>query len=447
MEDLCKRFPHLSENILNQVNDQSLNNCKEISSELLQCLERGRFFWIRMIKKYQKDLKDFPKFWKPVVDKTPIEIVKQVAIAVSRFFQLPHLYSDLSELDLRGRRCRWSVFAICANYGDMALLHYVIDQIKLKNIRKTERVNALFLAAFQGHLEVYKLVMKNLKDKNPGNTSILNNTGITPLHYAAQNGHFSVCELITANTADKNPVTRYVNNRYQYGHNYGSTPLHFAAQNGHLEICKLLINNIVEKNPADHKEGYTPYHLAAEYGHTSICKYMWEHLPDKNPAIKERGKTALHCAAEKGHVEVCKLIMDDLVDNNINNPERTRNGSFFKHLLCPEDSHDKYRTPFHLAVMNGRYEVCQLFLETIGNRLIEGIYVPYEGTDHAWKREDAVRFVRESLLRGRSPYDMAEENGHHEICKLLNHYGSNWQIFHLSTKIIYAAGCGPSKQR
>ena len=447
MEDLCKRFPHLSENILNQVNDQSLNNCKEISSELLQCLERSRFFWIRMIKKYQKDLKDFPKFWKPVVDKTPIEIVKQVAIAVSRFFQLPHLYSDLSELDLRGRRCRWSVFAICANYGDMALLHYVIDQIKLKNIRKTERVNALFLAAFQGHLEVYKLVMKNLKDKNPGNTSILNNTGITPLHYAAQNGHFSVCELITANTADKNPVTRYVNNRYQYGHNYGSTPLHFAAQNGHLEICKLLINNIVEKNPADHKEGYTPYHLAAEYGHTSICKYMWEHLPDKNPAIKERGKTALHCAAEKGHVEVCKLIMDDLVDNNINNPERTRNGSFFKHLLCPEDSHDKYRTPFHLAVMNGRYEVCQLFLETIGNRLIEGIYVPYEGTDHAWKREDAVRFVRESLLRGRSPYDMAEENGHHEICKLLNHYGSNWQIFHLSTKIIYAAGCGPSKQR
>ena len=101
MEDLCKRFPHLSENILKQVNDQSLNNCKEISSELLQCLERGRFFWIRMIKKYQKDLKDFPKFWKPVVDKTPIEIVKQVAIAVSRFFQLPHLYSDLSELGPR----------------------------------------------------------------------------------------------------------------------------------------------------------------------------------------------------------------------------------------------------------------------------------------------------------------------------------------------------------
>lgn len=126
--------------------------------------------------------------------------------------------------------------------------------------------------------------------------------------------------------------------------------------------------------------------------------------------------------------------------------ERARDGSFFKHLLCPEDSHDKYRTPFHLAVINGRFEVCQFFLETIGNRLLKGIYVPYE-EKYAWKTEDAVRFVRESLLRGGSPYDMAEEHGHQEICKLLNNYGSNWQIFYLSSKIIYAAGCSPSKQR
>ena len=448
MEDLCKRFPHLSENILSQVNDQSLNNCKEISSELLQCLERGRFFWIRMIKKYQKDLKDFPKFWKLVVDKTPAEIVKQVAIAVSRFFQLPHLYSDLSELDLKGKRCRWSLFAICANYGDMALLHYVIDQIKLKNIRKTERVNALFLAAFQGHLEVYKLLMGKLRDKNPGNSSILNNTGITPLHYAAQNGHLIVCDLIIANTPDKNPLTKYVNGRYQSGHIYGSTPLHFAAQNGKLEVCKLLINNIIEKNPADHS-GQTPFHLAAEYGHTAICKLMFEHLSDRNPAIKERGKTALHFAAEKGHVEVCKLIMEDLADNY---PEAIRDSKFFE-ILNPEDSRNKRNTPFHLAVMNGRFEVCRFFLETIGNTDVKRLYVPNKGTAHEWKEEDAVRFVRQSLLSFYSPLGMAEEFGHPEIYKLLKDYASNWQIYLRPTKIIFKTcphdthcAC-PSKQR
>ena len=53
MENLCKRFPHLSERILNQVNDQSLNKVKLISGHMLEYLDKERFFWIRLIKKYQ----------------------------------------------------------------------------------------------------------------------------------------------------------------------------------------------------------------------------------------------------------------------------------------------------------------------------------------------------------------------------------------------------------
>ena len=94
METICKRFPHLAERIFDQVDDQSLNNCKEISGEVLEYLENGRFFWIRIIKKYQSKLKDFPESWKPVIDRTPTEIVKEIGIAVSEFFQVRHLYSD-----------------------------------------------------------------------------------------------------------------------------------------------------------------------------------------------------------------------------------------------------------------------------------------------------------------------------------------------------------------
>ena len=94
METICKRFPHLAERIFDQVDDQSLDNCKEISVEVQEYLDNERFFWIRIIKKYQEKLKDFPKLWKPVIVKTPTEIVKQIAIAVSRFFQVRHLYSD-----------------------------------------------------------------------------------------------------------------------------------------------------------------------------------------------------------------------------------------------------------------------------------------------------------------------------------------------------------------
>ena len=100
METFCKRFPHLAERIfdqvdqVDQVDDQSLDNCKEISVEVQEYLDNERFFWVRIIKKYQEKLKDFPKLWKPVIVKTPTEIVKQIAIAVSRFFQVRHLYSD-----------------------------------------------------------------------------------------------------------------------------------------------------------------------------------------------------------------------------------------------------------------------------------------------------------------------------------------------------------------
>ena len=56
METICKRFPHLAERIFDQVDDQSLDKCKEISEEVLEYLENERFFWIRTIKKYQSKL-------------------------------------------------------------------------------------------------------------------------------------------------------------------------------------------------------------------------------------------------------------------------------------------------------------------------------------------------------------------------------------------------------
>ena len=57
METICKRFPHLAERIFDQVDDQSLDNCKEISREVLKYLENERFFWIRITKKYIGKLK------------------------------------------------------------------------------------------------------------------------------------------------------------------------------------------------------------------------------------------------------------------------------------------------------------------------------------------------------------------------------------------------------
>ena len=93
MENLLQRFPHLAKRIFDQLDDGRLNRCKEISGEVLEFLENERFFWIRIIVKYKGKIKDFPKLWKQVFDKTPVEKVKQIAIAISKFHNDNHLYS------------------------------------------------------------------------------------------------------------------------------------------------------------------------------------------------------------------------------------------------------------------------------------------------------------------------------------------------------------------
>ena len=335
MEAICKRFPHLAQRIFDQVDDQSLNNCKEISQEVLEYLENERFFWIRIIKKYKGKLKDFPKLWKPVIDKTPTEIVKKIGIAVSQFFQAHHLYSSkihFSNIFNEGRQ--WSLIAISANHGDLALLQFIVNKIKLKNVRKTERTNALFLAACKGHLEVYDFLMGKLRNKNPGTISRLNEEGMTPLHYAAYNGHFRVCKLIIENTSDNNPSCIKSD---------GITPLHWAAFSGHVKICHLIMENLSDKNPANTSGEFTPFHFAAEKGQFAVCQLMLQNLSDKNPATKSARVTPLHLAAQHGHVDICKLIMDNLMDKNPS---------------CSSGT-----TPFSRATVFGKLEVCQLFDE------------------------------------------------------------------------------------
>ena len=348
MENLCKRFPHLAESIFDQVDDKSLNKSKEISGEVLEFLDNGKFFWIRIIKKYQRRLNDFPKLWKQVFDKTPVEKVKQIAIAISQFFQHDHLYS----YHLVIRRCwrpeQWSLIVISAHHDDLALIQFIVRKIKLKNIKHTERTNALFLTAYKGHTEIYDFLTSKFRDKNPGKTSLLNREGSTPLHWAANNGHFELCKLIIEGTANKNPGT--IKDIPLYRRNplirpidsaEGSTPLHFAAQNGHLEVCKLIMDNITDKNPAN-VEGEMPFHFAAKKGQLAVCQFMLENLSDKNPRAR-RGITPLHYAAQYGHVELCKLIMENLVDKNPS---------------CSFDS-----TPLSLATAYKKSEVCQLFHE------------------------------------------------------------------------------------
>ena len=80
--------------------------------------------------------------------------------------------------------------------------------------------------------------------------------GSTPFHEAAGQGRLEMCKLIMEYIQDKNPED-----------NEHFTALHLAAQNGHLETCKLILDNVTNKNPGDN-DGFTPLHSAAQNGKT-----------------------------------------------------------------------------------------------------------------------------------------------------------------------------------
>ena len=81
---------------------------------------------------------------------------------------------------------------------------------------------SLHIAALKGRIEIYKIIMEKVADKNPLFR------GCTPLHLTAVSGNLEMCRLILENVNDKHPVS-----------DYGLTPKDVAKNHYHLEIVKL----------------------------------------------------------------------------------------------------------------------------------------------------------------------------------------------------------------
>ena len=86
MEELSNRFPDLVTMILENVDDESLVNVKESSREMSELIANKRFYWIRILKTYYQNFLEFSKLWRMVIEKTPVEIVEKLAVAVEMFF-------------------------------------------------------------------------------------------------------------------------------------------------------------------------------------------------------------------------------------------------------------------------------------------------------------------------------------------------------------------------
>ena len=281
MEDLCRRFPVVAQNVFANLDDKSLTDCKVVSKVPRDFLDNERFFWIRIIKKNFVNQNKFFKEWKTAFSRTPIAILKQMASAVG---QICRQQCNLSISYL-------SPLHITARYGNFTLFGYIFDKMIEKSPKGFYELTPLHIAAMYGHFEVCKLIIDiTISNENPRD-----DVGMTPLHYAAQKGHLEIYKLLAGKFPNKNPASKA-----------GDTPLHYSAYAGHLEICKFIMDHLADKNP-DGENGITPFHLAAKKGYLKLCRLFLQNIHNRYPQ-DSNGKTPYEYAKKKGYSKVCQLI-------------------------------------------------------------------------------------------------------------------------------------------
>ena len=165
MEGLIKRIPNVGKMILEELDYHTLSNFRKTSRKISQSLEKERFFWIRVIRKfnevYKKEYLDL-EAWKLVLDRTPVEIVKQWATYVNKLFS-----SNLLEFGVY----QWSPLHVAAKEGNLEVCRLLMEKMENKypNNEKREGFSPLQIAAYFGHLEICKLFMEemeNISDKD-----------------------------------------------------------------------------------------------------------------------------------------------------------------------------------------------------------------------------------------------------------------------------------------
>ena len=341
MKEFCQRFPLMAQKILNHVDNETLINFKTAGRNNDNFLRKERFYWMKIIQMYNFLIGDLHEVWKKVVRKTPVEIIKELVVAVHQFTQKcserlmkDSLVNSMSYSSIEAfvqqqtEKDYLHPLFIGAACGSVNLCNHIIQKSGVTDpkITNDSTTPLVFAAKLNGDLNVFRFLLEKAVDKNP---ILRKYDNWTLFHDLAEEGRLEMCRLMVAKVEDKSP--RNID---------GQTPYHIAASAGHVELCQIMMKDLMDKNPQDYN-GSTPYHMAALFGHVELCRIMTEKLINKNP-MDHDGQTPFCLAASYGHLEVCRIFMETFVDE--------------------DQVENCVRIPLHIAARKGHVEVVRLFM-------------------------------------------------------------------------------------
>ena len=337
MEVVSNRFPLLTKNIFKFLDNTTLLSCKEANRELYNFIENEKMVWLRIIRLYRGNIIGFEDSWKRTIEKSSVDNIKQLALATQKFFKHEPKFLNqwhplfIAAAEGSSELCKYvmektgennpsivnhtlsttatgyTALHFAAQFGYLDLARLIINKIEDKNPIDSHEKTPFFYTAYQDDILVHKFFMDHAEDKMPKNI-----WGWTQCHEAAYLGNLKVLEFITENLVDKNPPTTK-------GRNIGVTPLHLAAQEGHVNVCKFILKYVKEKNPRK-EDGVTPLHSAAYFGHLEACKVLIEAARNKNPRTNA-GRTPALYAIHNKHDKVYKYIAKYLKENGLQRNE------------------------------------------------------------------------------------------------------------------------------
>ena len=308
IEEIFWRFPHIGEQILDQLDDKSVPKFLEVSRWWQKFMDEAKVVKIRQIQKYIS------------ISNSAIRkrLLKQ---SWNKLKELTHLLHFLTFLLVRFEndpvtqktKTNAMLFKLISDGGkDDYEAHCQINKEQCKGCSKYNE-NFLNEKSSLNYKEMstflIELIIDNIDDKNPelkiGNTL---SSHMSLLHLAALNGNLEVCKIVTDNLQNKNPAD-----------NNGNTILHTAATYGRVEIYQFILEKVKKKDPTN-KYGATPFHIAAEYGHLQVCLLIISNIDSRSiqnfEPLDNFKMTPLQVAKIQGHKKICELIKSAIEESN-----------------------------------------------------------------------------------------------------------------------------------